>query len=179
MSRIGKKVIHLPDGVKIQVQGSKVHVEGPKGKLDHTFHKDISVKVEGKDIHVQRSQNDGKMRALHGLTRALIQNMIEGVAKGYSRALDINGVGFRAVVKGDLLDLTLGFSHEVHYKLPVGVKAKVENNTHIVLESADKALVGQVAKQIRSLRPPEPYQGKGIKLAEETIRRKVGKSATK
>lgn len=179
MSRIGKKVIHIPDGVKIQVTGSKVHMEGPKGKLDRTFHADMKITVAGKDLTVARGSETNQIRALHGLTRAILNNMVMGVSKGYVRALEINGVGYRAATKGDTIDFTLGYSHSVNFKLPAGVKAKVDANTKVILESADRELVGEVAACIRRLRPPEPYQGKGIKYAEEVIRRKVGKSAAK
>ena len=179
MSRIGKKIIAIPDGVKIQVNGTSVSVEGPKGKLAYTFSPSMKIAVEGKEIKVLRADETRQVRALHGLSRAMLNNMVQGVAKGYTRTLEINGVGYRAAVKGDSLDLTLGFSHGITFKLPTSVKAKVENNTKIILESPDRRAIGEAASQIRQLKSPEPYQGKGVKYSEETIRRKVGKAAGK
>ena len=179
MSRIGRKPIPVPEKVKVQIQGVDVSVEGPKGKLKKKFDSSMKISMKENIITIERADDTRKVRALHGLTRALLANMVHGVSEGFTRGLEINGVGYRAAVKGKTIDLTLGFSHPVNFPLPEGVSAKVDANTKLFLESADKELVGQTAAQIRSLRPPEPYQGKGVKYMEETIRRKVGKSAGK
>jgi len=158
------------------VEPSEVRLEGPKGKLQTTIPAGVQVKVEGSVVRVERENNERKMRALHGLTRKLIANMAQGVSQGFSRVLEITGVGYRAEVKGQEIHMTLGYSHPVVFPLPAGVSASVERQVVITLTSADRQLLGEMAAKIRSLRPPEPYKGKGIKYREELIRRKAGKA---
>ncbi len=176
MSRIGKVPVSVPDGVKVTLNDGSVSVEGPKGKLMTTVPAKISVKVEGKELRVSRESDLPGDRAMHGLTRKLIGNMVEGVSQGFRRVLQINGVGYKAEVSGQKLNLTLGFSHAIEFPLPPGVTAKVDRQTLITLESSDKQALGQTAARIRSLKAPEPYKGKGIKYQEEVIRRKAGKA---
>ncbi len=176
MSRIGKLPISIPDGVKIVLKDRDICVEGPKGKLMAEVPSGIQVKIEGSQLQVSRESEEVKFKALHGLARKLIANMVEGVSRGFSRVLEINGVGYRAEVKGADLHLTLGYSHPVLFPLPSGVTATVERQTLVTLQSADKQLLGQAAAMIRALRPPEPYKGKGVKYREEVIRRKAGKA---
>ena len=178
MSRVGKAPIKIQQGVKVEVKGSSVKVEGPKGKLSHELPKGISAKVESGMVLVNCDANaPANGGALHGLTRTLVYNMVTGVHTGFTRELDVVGVGYRAAVKGNTLTLTVGYSHPIDFELPAGVSAKVENNTHIVLTAADKALLGLVAAKIRGFKEPEPYQGKGIKYSDEHIVRKQGKAA--
>ena len=178
MSRVGKAPVKIAQGVKVDVKDGLVKVEGPKGKLNHALPLGVDVKIENGSIIVTRNESaSNKAAALHGLTRTLIHNMVHGVHVGFTRELDIVGVGYRAAVKGTVLSMTLGYSHPVEYQLPVGIAAKVENNTHIVLIGADKMLVGMVAAKVRSFREPEPYQGKGVKYMDEKIIRKQGKAA--
>ena len=176
MSRIGKLPVTIPTGVKVAVDSSGVRLEGPKGKLQSTLPAGLEVKVEGNVVRVERRNDDRKIRALHGLTRKLIANMAQGVSQGFSRVLDINGVGYRAEVKGKELHMTLGYSHPVVFPLAAGVSASVERQVIITLTSADRQLLGETAAKIRSFRPPEPYKGKGIKYHEEAIKRKAGKA---
>lgn len=176
MSRIGKAPVSVPDGVKVTLNDGSISVEGPKGKLMTTVPAKISVKVEGKELRVSRESDSSVDRAMHGLTRKLIGNMVEGVSQGFRRVLQINGVGYKAEVSGQKLNLTLGFSHPIEFSLPPGVTAKVDRQTLITLESSDKQALGQTAARIRSLKAPEPYKGKGIKYQEEVIRRKAGKA---
>lgn len=176
MSRIGKLPIAIPTGVKVAVESNDVRLEGPKGKLKTTLPTGVKVKVEGSVVSVERASDDRKIRALHGLTRKLIANMAQGVSQGFNRVLDINGVGYRAEVKGQEIHMTLGYSHPVVFPLPQGVSASVERQIIITLNSADRQLLGETAAKIRSLRPPEPYKGKGIKYREEFIKRKAGKA---
>jgi large subunit ribosomal protein L6 len=176
VSRIGKLPVTIPAGVKVAVDTDAVRVEGPKGKLHTTVPTGVNVKVEGNVVHVEREAEDRKIRALHGLTRKLIANMAQGVSQGFSRVLDINGVGYRAEVKGQEIHMTLGYSHPVIFPLPQGVTAAVERQIIITLSGADRQLLGETAAKIRSLRLPEPYKGKGIKYREEVIRRKAGKA---
>ena len=176
MSRIGKLPINVPEGVKVAVDGKAIKFEGPRGKLETAIPPGIHVNVEGNIVSVEREVEARKFRALHGLTRKLIANMAEGVSKGFSRVLDINGVGYRAEVKGQELHMTLGYSHPVVFPLPQGVAAAVERQVIVTLTSADRQLLGETAAKIRSFRPPEPYKGKGIKYREEVIRRKAGKA---
>ena len=176
MSRIGKLPVSVPEGVKVAVDEGAIKFEGPKGKLETAVPAGINVKVEGKIVRVERVGEDRKIRALHGLTRKLIANMAEGVSKGFSRVLDINGVGYRAEVRGQELHMTLGYSHPIVFPLPQGVTAAVERQVIVTLTSANRQLLGETAAKIRSLRPPEPYKGKGIKYREEVIRRKAGKA---
>ena len=177
MSRVGRSPVTLPDGVKVQVRDGGVRVEGPKGTLTRTLDAAVSVTVEGKTVSVARRDDSNRSRGLHGLSRRLIANMVDGVSKGFTRTLEITGVGYRAEVRGNVIWLTLGYSHPIAFQLPAGVGAKVDKQVSIALEGADRELVGQVAAQIRELRPPEPYKGKGVRYGEETIRRKAGKAA--
>src|SRR5579863_5896520 len=177
MSRIGRLPIHLDKAVKASVTGSTLKVEGPKGKLELKLHPGYTVEIKDSQIVVKRPGDTSEERSIHGLMRKLVANMVEGVGKGFTRVLEINGVGYRADVKGSNINLTLGYSHPIVYQLPPGVTAKVERQVVITLESSDRQLLGSVAAEIRSLRPPEPYKGKGIKYATETIRRKAGKAA--
>ena len=176
MSRIGKLPVTIPAGVKIAVDPSAVRVEGPKGKLQAAIPAGVQVTVEGNVVHVTRDNEQRKLRALHGLTRKLIANMAQGVSLGFTRVLDINGVGYRAEVRGQEIHMTLGYSHPVVFPLPPGVTAAVERQIIITLSGADRQLLGEMAAKIRSLRPPEPYKGKGIKYREEFIKRKAGKA---
>ena len=178
MSRIGKKPVHVPDKVKVNLTGSLIKLTGPKGTLEHTIHPDMTVTIKGAELTVARPSDLKKHRALHGLTRALIQNMALGVSQGFSRQLQIVGVGFRAEVKGKALILYLGFSHPTIVLPPAGVSVSVEpKENKITIEGIDKELVGQTAAKIRSLRPPEPYKGKGVRYVGEQVRHKAGKTA--
>lgn len=179
MSRIGKLPINVPQGVTVKVDGNAVSAKGPKGELSRTIHPEIAVKLEGNVITVARPSDEPGHKSLHGLSRTLIANMVEGVSKGYKKELEITGVGFKAEPKPFGLQLALGFSHQVQYKAPAGIKLSAPQPTQVVIEGADKEKVGQVAAEIRSLRPPEPYKGKGIKYVGETIRRKAGKAGGK
>ncbi len=182
MSRIGKSPIAIPAGVSVQVKGNEVTVKGPKGELSQTINPDIEVKVENGEVLVCRPSDEREHRAQHGLYRALIHNMVVGVSEGYKKELELVGVGYRATSTGQVLELALGYSHAIYLKLPkeIKVEAKTERNKNplIILESADKQLLGQVCAKIRSMRKPEPYKGKGIKFVGEIIRRKSGKSAS-
>jgi large subunit ribosomal protein L6 len=179
MSRIGKKPVVLPSNVKVSVASGEVKVEGPKGKLAWKPHRLMKVSVEGSEVIVHRPNETQEARALHGLTRALIQNRVSGVATGFERKLLIEGVGYRAELKGTSINLALGFSHAVEFKLPTGVTAEVIDRTQVILRGVDKQLIGQTAAKLRALRPPEPYGGKGIRYGDEVIRRKEGKSGSK
>ena len=176
MSRIGKLPVTIPAGVKVVVDPGAVKLEGPKGKLQAPIPAGVQVIVEGNVVQVGRDNEERKVRALHGLTRKLIANMAQGVSQGFNRVLDINGVGYRAEVKGQDIHMTLGYSHPVVFPLPQGVTAAVERQIVITLSGADRQLLGETAAKIRSLRPPEPYKGKGIKYREEFIKRKAGKA---
>ena len=177
MSRIGKRPINLPEKVKVNIsQAGDVNVEGPKGKLNWSLPKQITAKFEGQDILLERADDSRNVRALHGLSRALIQNMVTGVSAGFVKDLEINGVGFKAAVQGSVLNLNLGFSHPINFNIPKEIKITVTDNTKLKVEGIDKHLVGQVAADIRSYYPPEPYKGKGVKYANEVIRRKEGKT---
>ncbi|MDE5712583.1 MAG: 50S ribosomal protein L6 [Muribaculaceae bacterium] len=181
MSRIGKAPIEIPAGVTVQVKDSVVTVKGPKGELVQEINPVITVEQEGNQIEVKRPNDERENRAMHGLYRALIHNMVVGVSEGYKKEMELVGVGYRATSTGQVLELSLGYSHAIYIKLPkeVKVEAKTERNKNplIILESSDKQLLGQVCAKIRSLRKPEPYKGKGIKFVGEIIRRKSGKSA--
>lgn len=178
MSRVGKVPVKIQQGVKVEVKDGLVRVEGPKGKLTHKLARGVGAKVENGQILVTRDdQIANNASSLQGLTRTLIHNMVLGAHTGFTKELDIVGVGYRAAVKGNVLTLTLGYSHPVDYELPTGIVAKVENNTRVVVSGADKMLVGMVAAKIRSFKKPEPYQGKGIKYVDEHIIRKQGKAA--
>ena len=176
MSRIGNKPITVPEGVEVKLDGQKITVKGPKGTLEREIHKNISVSVEGNTVKVTRPNDEALNRSLHGLTRTLINNMINGVVTEYTRELQINGVGYRAQKQGNNLNLTLGYSHPVIFEAPEGISFDVPNPNTIIVKGIDKELVGQTAANIRTKRPPEVYRGKGIKYAEEVIRRKEGKT---
>jgi len=177
MSRIGKKVIDLPKAVKVAVSPEGgVKVEGPKGKLEWTLPKQISARIENTTLIVERASELRSVRALHGLSRALVANMVTGVSTGFVKDLEIHGVGFKAAVQGKALNLSLGFSHPVLFPIPEGIKLTVTENTKIKIEGADKKTVGQVAADIRAYYPPEPYKGKGVRYAGEHLVRKEGKT---
>jgi large subunit ribosomal protein L6 len=178
MSRIGRKAIEIPKGVTLDIKPDVISAKGPKGNLSLRRHKDIEVQQNGNELVFARTSEDKPVKAAHGLMRALTANMITGVTTGFTRQLEINGVGYRAEVKGQNLLLTLGFSHPIEFKLPEGVTAKVDKNI-LILSSIDKQVLGAAAAKIRSFRPPEPYKGKGVKYVEETILRKAGKAAGK
>jgi len=177
MSRVGKQPIKVPTGVKVDLKEGLIPIEGPKGKLSHKLPRGVIVKVESGTIHVAADNAVPNAGSLHGLNRTLIHNMVSGVSQGFSRELEIVGVGYRAQTKGNVLNMTLGYSHPIDYKLPEGIQAKVDGNTKITVTGADKMLVGLVAAKIRSFKAPEPYQGKGIKYSDEVIIRKQGKAA--
>ena len=179
MSRIGKNPISVPSGVNITLDGSRVTVKGPKGELSRVFPADMIISQESGTVTVNRPSDDPKHKALHGLSRTLLANMVEGVTKGFSKSLDIVGVGYKAETRPYGLQLALGFSHPVEYRAPQGIKLTAPAPTQIVIEGANKEVVGQVAAELRSLRPPEPYKGKGIKYTGEQIRRKAGKAGGK
>ena len=176
MSRIGNKPIAVPAGVEVKIDGQHITVKGPKGTLEREIHKNISVSIENNTIIVTRPNDEALNRSLHGLTRTLINNMINGVEKEYTRELQINGVGYRVAKQGNNLNLTLGYSHPVIFEAPAGISFDVPNANTIIVRGVDKELVGQTAANIRTKRPPEVYRGKGIKYAEEVIRRKEGKT---
>jgi large subunit ribosomal protein L6 len=177
MSRIGRMPIQIPAGVKVHVADGAVRVEGPKATLSRRLEPEVSISVEGNTALVQRRDDSRRARSVHGLTRKLVANMVQGAGTGFSRVLEISGVGYRAEARGQVLFLTLGFSHPVAYQLPPGVTAKVERQVVVTLESGDRELLGQTAAAIRRLRPPEPYKGKGVKYSTEQVRRKAGKAA--
>jgi large subunit ribosomal protein L6 len=176
MSRIGKQPIALPPKVKVEVKGQKVSVEGPKGKLQFDLPHHTSLKVEGGNVLVSRSSDDAQARALHGLSRALVNNMVKGVSEGFVKKLEIQGVGFKAAVQGKTVNMTLGYSHQINYPIPDQIKVVVEENTKITIEGPDKQVVGQVASELRSYYPPEPYKGKGVRYVGEHVTRKEGKT---
>ncbi len=177
MSRIGKKPVQIPAGVDVAVNGNHVTVKGPKGQLELDIYSKLTIEVEGNELTVVRPDDERETRARHGLTRALIQNMVTGVSEGYTKALELAGVGYRVQLKGKNLELSLGYSHPVIYDAPEGITFEVSDNTHINVKGINKQQVGQVAAEIRSKRPPEPYKGKGIHYVGEHIRRKLGKAA--
>ena len=176
MSRIGNKPITVPEGIEVSLNGQKITVKGPKGTLEREIHNNISVKLENGIITVTRPNDQKENRSLHGLTRTLINNMIEGVSKEYTKQLEINGVGYRAAKQGKTLVLTLGYSHPVNMEEPEGITFEVPSPNSIIVRGIDKELVGQTAAVIRTKRPPEVYRGKGIKYVDEHIRRKEGKT---
>ena len=178
MSRIGRAPVAIPSGVNVKQDGARLLVEGPKGKLAITIPPAISVKLSGQQVEVARSSDEKAVKALHGLSRALIANMVSGVVTGFSKELEIVGVGYRAQLKGKQLELSVGFSHPVLVPIPEGITVEVPKPTNLVIKGFDKQLVGQFAANIRHIAPPEPYKGKGIKYAGEVIRRKAGKAAT-
>ena len=177
MSRIGNKAVEIPDKVKVNIGGDgAVSVEGPKGKLQWKLPRDIRASVQDNRVALVRHAETRSVKALHGLSRSLVHNMVQGVSEGYSKQLQIEGVGFRAAVQGSNLNLSLGFSHPIAFPIPKDIKITVTDNTKIRIEGVDKKLVGQVAADIRRFYPPEPYKGKGVRYAGEQIRRKVGKT---
>ena len=176
MSRIGKQPITIPAKVKVEVKGQKVLVEGPKGKLNWELPKRTSLKVDGTTIVLSRDNDDAEAKALHGLSRALVNNMVKGVSEGFSKKLEIQGVGFKASVQGKVVNLSLGYSHPLNYDIPDQIKVTVEDNTKVTIEGPDKQIVGRVAAEIRSFYPPEPYKGKGVRYSDERVVRKEGKT---
>ena len=179
MSRIGKKPVTLPKGVNLDLQGSTVAVKGPKGELRRTLHPEMKLSLNDGTFTVERPSEDKRHKALHGLTRTLVQNMVEGVSKGFTKTLEIQGVGYKAEAKPYGVNLIVGYSHPVKYEAPKGIKISVENNIVVKIEGADKEAVGQVAAELRAVRPPEPYKGKGIRYQGEQVRRKAGKTGAK
>ncbi|MBI5657864.1 MAG: 50S ribosomal protein L6 [Geobacter sp.] len=179
MSRIGKLPVEIPKGVKVQYTDSVITVDGPKGTLSRSVMAGVIVEISDASIVVTRKDESNGSRSAHGLTRTLINNMVVGVTKGFERALEINGVGYRAEAKGDILNLSLGYSHPINFQLPTGIVVEVEKMTKLLVKGIDKELVGETAAKIRSFRGPEPYKGKGIKYADETILRKAGKTGKK
>ena len=179
MSRIGRKPVTVPKGVTLQLQGHDVAVKGPRGELRRRLHPDMQIALDKDQFTVARPSEEKRHKALHGLTRTLVQNMVEGVSKGFTKTLEIQGVGYKAEVKPYGVNLIVGYSHPVKYEAPKGIKITVDNNTVVKIEGADKELVGQVAAELRSVRPPEPYKGKGIRYQGEQVRRKAGKTGAK
>jgi large subunit ribosomal protein L6 len=179
MSRIGKLPIEIPVGVKISFVNSEISVSGPKGNLTRRIMDGVKIEQSEKSLLVQRLDDSTKCRSAHGLTRTLVNNMVVGVTKGFETALEINGVGYRAEVKGDVLNLSLGYSHPINFQLPPQIEVQVEKMTKVLVKGIDKELVGQTAAKIRAFRGPEPYKGKGVKYATETILRKAGKTGKK
>lgn len=179
MSRIGRLPVVIPAGVDVKLNGNEVTVKGPKGTLTQVFHPDMAIEQEGNEIHIKRKTEQKKDKALHGLTRSLLKNMVVGVTDGFSKALEINGVGYRAQKQGNKLVLTLGYSHPVEMVEPAGITIDVPAQNQIVVRGIDKQAVGEVAAKIREKRPPEPYKGKGVKYANEVILRKEGKTGAK
>ena len=177
MSRIGKRPVPLPKGVTATIAGRTITVKGPKGEISRTMHPDLTLALEDGSVAVRRPSDEPRHKALHGLTRTLVANMVEGVTHGFSRALEIQGVGYKAEVKPFGVQLVVGYSHPVPYHAPKGITITVEGNTQVKVQGVDKELVGQVAAELRSVRPPEPYKGKGIRYVGEQVRRKAGKTA--
>jgi len=179
MSRIGKRPVTVPQGVTLDLKGSEVAVKGPKGELRRQLHPEMQLALADGIFTVSRPSEEQKHKALHGLTRTLVQNMIDGVSKGFTKTLEIQGVGYKAEAKPYGVNLIVGFSHPVKYEAPKGIKISVENNTTVKIEGADKEKVGQVAAELRAVRPPEPYKGKGVRYQGEQVRRKAGKTGAK
>lgn len=176
MSRIGKVPIAIPKGVEIKIDGNRVTVKGPKGQLEREVHADITVKQEDGELRVTRPSDQPRHRALHGLTRALLFNMVAGVTEGYSKTLELHGVGYRVQMQGKDLTLALGYSHPVNVPAPEGIEFEVDGTTKIIIRGINKQAVGQIAADVRKLKPPEPYKGKGIRYQGEHVRRKAGKT---
>jgi len=176
MSRVGRKVIDVPKGVKVSIGSGALTVEGPKGKLQSPVPQGITFKLDGASLSAGRSNDEREQRALHGLARALAQNAVKGVTEGFSKDLDIVGVGYRASVEGAKLVMSLGYSHPVEYKIPEGIKVTVDKQTHLVVSGIDRQRVGQVAAEIRSLRRPDPYKQKGVRYTGEVLKKKAGKA---
>ena len=176
MSRIGKQPVAIPPKVKVDIKGDKVNAEGPKGKLALQMPRRTTAKVDGSNLVVTRQGEDSEAKALHGLTRALLNNMLKGVSEGFVKKLEIQGVGFKAAVQGKTITMNLGYSHPINYPIPDQVKVTVEENTKITVEGPDKQVVGRVAAELRSFYPPEPYKGKGVRYVGEQVKRKEGKT---
>lgn len=176
MSRIGKKPIEIPSGVDVKVEGNNITVKGPKGELNKSFNKDMKIEINDGVLTIERPNDSKEIKAIHGLTRTLIYNMIIGVTEGYSKQLEIIGTGYRAAKKGKVLSLNLGFSHPLDLEEPEGIEVEVPSANSIIIKGIDKQLVGSYAAKIRSYREPEPYKGKGVKYIDEHVRRKVGKT---
>jgi large subunit ribosomal protein L6 len=179
MSRIGRKPVTVPNGVTLQLEGNSVAVKGPRGELRRSLHPDMQIALDKDQFTVARPSEEKRHKALHGLTRTLVQNMVDGVSKGFSKTLEIQGVGYKAEAKPYGVNLIVGYSHPVKYEAPKGIKISVDNNTVVKIDGADKELVGQVAAELRAVRPPEPYKGKGIRYQGEHVRRKAGKTGAK
>lgn len=179
MSRIGKKPVMIPEGVEVKVDGNVVTVKGPKGTLTRTFHNDINIQVEGNEIVITRPSDNKLHRALHGTTRSLVNNMVEGVSKGFAKTLELVGVGYRVAKTGNKITLSVGYSHPVEITPEEGIEFEVPSQTQIVVKGISKERVGQVASEIRAVRSPEPYKGKGIRYQGEKVRRKEGKTGKK
>ncbi len=177
MSRIGKRPVTIPKGVTVQVDGRNVTVKGPKGEISRAFHPDIVLAIEDSTVVVRRPSDESRHKALHGLSRTLVANMVDGVTKGFSKSLEIQGVGYKAEPKPFGVQLVVGYSHPVPYNAPKGITISVNNNVIVKVDGVDKELVGQVAAELRNIRPPEPYKGKGIRYVGEQVRRKAGKTA--
>lgn len=176
MSRIGKQPVAIPAKVKVEIKGQKVFVEGPKGKLDFDLPRRTGAKIENGTVLINRDGEDAEAKALHGLSRSIVNNMVKGVSEGFVKKLEIQGVGFKAAVQGKLVNLSLGYSHPLLYPIPDQVKVTVEENTKLTIEGPDKQVIGQVAAEIRAYYPPEPYKGKGVRYVGEKVERKEGKT---
>jgi len=176
MSRIGKQPIAIPAKVKVEVKGQKVSIEGPKGKLNWELPSRMSLAVEKDKVVVSRQGEDAQAKALHGLSRALVNNMVRGVSEGFVKKLEIHGVGFKAAVQGKVVNMSLGYSHPINYPIPDQIKVTVEENTKLTIEGPDRQVVGQVASELRAFYPPEPYKGKGVRYSDERVQRKEGKT---
>jgi large subunit ribosomal protein L6 len=176
MSRIGKMPVEIPAKVKVSVSGNRVAVEGPKGKLQLDLPARTSAQIEGNVVKLARDGESSEAKAMHGLARALVNNMVKGVSDGFQKKLEIQGVGFKAAVQGSVLNLALGYSHPILYAIPQGIKVTVEENTKVTVDGADKEMVGRVAAEVRSFYPPEPYKGKGVRYVGEKVNRKEGKT---
>ena len=179
MSRIGNMPITVPAGVEVKIDGNHIAVKGPKGSLERDIHPNMKVELDGNEIKVSRPDDTNINKSLHGTTRALIHNMVEGVSKGFTKTLEIVGVGYRASLKGNTLVVSAGYSHDVELEIPAGIKVELPKNTQVVVSGSDKQVVGQFAANVRGVREPEPYLGKGIHYSDEHIRRKEGKTAKK
>jgi len=179
MSRIGKKAIQIPKDITISYADKVITVKGKKGSMKNTVHENVDLKIDEQTITVVPKDQSRKNRAFQGMTRSIVNNMIIGVTKGFERTLEINGIGYRAEINGNILKLTLGYSHPIEFKLPEGITATLQKQNIITLSGMDKQVVGQLCAEIRALRPPEPYKGKGVKYREEYIQRKAGKTGTK
>lgn len=179
MSRIGNKVINLPEGVTVSQNGNVVTVKGPKGELSNTFNSNIEIVVDGNEVVLKRPDDTKTMKTVHGTSRANLNNMVQGVSKGFTKTLEIVGVGYRASLKGNTLVVSAGYSHDVELEIPAGIKVELPKNTQVVVSGIDKQVVGQFAANVRGVREPEPYLGKGIRYSDEVVRRKEGKTAKK